>query len=73
MSGKDVANENRILNYTVDNQRVIKKPPKFSSVVKVVVSWNIRFYEPLFEYYGHFLGKLLVAVARKIRFRLLVF
>ena len=24
MSGKDVANENRISNYTVDNQRVIK-------------------------------------------------
>lgn len=73
MSGKDVVNKNRISQYTVENQRVIKKPPKITSVVKVVVSWNIKRYELLFEYFAHFFGKSLVAVARKIRFRLLVF
>lgn len=73
MSGKDVVNKNRISQYTVENQRVIKKPPKITSVVKVVVSWNIKLHELLFEYFAHFFGKSLVAVARKIRFRLLVF
>ena len=38
MSGKDVANKNRISQYTVENQRVIKKPPKITSVVK----WSYR-------------------------------
>ena len=50
-----------------------KKPPKITSVVKVVVSWNIKRYELLFEYFAHFIGKSLVAIARKIRFWLLVF
>ncbi len=50
-----------------------KKPPKISSVVKVVVSWNIKRYELLFEYFAHFFGESLVAVAWKIRFWLLVF
>ena len=73
MSGKDVVNKNRISQYTVENQRVIKKPPKITSVVKVVVSWNIKLHELLFEYFAHFFGKSLVAIARKIRFWLLVF
>ena len=72
MSGMDVANENRISQYAVENQWVIKTTENYS-VVKVVVSWNIKRYELLFEYFAHFFGKSLVAVARKIRFRLLVF
>ena len=38
MSGKDVVNENRISNYTIDNQRVIKNHRKLLRWLK----WSYR-------------------------------
>ena len=58
MSGKDVANENRISNYTVDNQRVIKNHRNF-------LRWLKWLYRGISDYMNRYLNISPISLANR--------